>query len=52
METHRAIAQELEDQIGLIELGEAEGDADVVAEAEEACANSRNRRARRNWKPC
>ncbi|NBB96840.1 MAG: peptide chain release factor 2 [Alphaproteobacteria bacterium] len=35
METHRAIAQELEDQVGLIELGEAENDSDVVAEAEE-----------------
>ena len=35
LETYRSIAQELEDQIGLIELGEAEGDADVVAEAEE-----------------
>ncbi len=28
--------RELDDQTGLIELGEAEGDADVVAEAEEA----------------
>ncbi|SUZ30932.1 Peptide chain release factor RF2 [Roseibaca ekhonensis] len=35
IETHRAISQELEDQIGLIELGEAEGDSDVVEEAEE-----------------
>jgi len=35
LETYRSIAQELEDQIGLIELGEAEGDADVVSEAEE-----------------
>ncbi len=34
LETYRSIAQELEDQAGLIELGEAEGDADVVAEAE------------------
>ncbi|MGP9789039.1 peptide chain release factor 2 [Roseinatronobacter sp. NSM] len=33
--TYRSIAQELEDQIGLIELGEAEGDTEVVAEAEE-----------------
>ncbi|MDD7971142.1 peptide chain release factor 2 [Roseinatronobacter alkalisoli] len=33
--TYRSIAQELEDQIGLIELGEAEGDAEVIAEAEE-----------------
>ncbi len=34
LETHRSIAQELEDHTGLIELGEAEGDAEVVAEAE------------------
>ena len=34
--TYRGIAQELEDQIELIELGEAEEDADVVAEAEAA----------------
>ncbi|WP_116082520.1 peptide chain release factor 2 [Tropicimonas sp. IMCC34011] len=34
--THDGIAQELEDQIELIELGEAEGDDEVVAEAEAA----------------
>lgn len=34
LETYRSIAQELEDHTGLIELGEAEGDAEVVAEAE------------------
>jgi peptide chain release factor 2 len=34
LDTYRSISQELEDQIGLIELGEAEGDAEVVAEAE------------------
>ena len=34
--THDSIKQELEDQLGLIEMGEAEGDSDVVAEAEEA----------------
>ena len=34
LETHRSISQELEDQMGLIELGEAEGDAEVIAEAE------------------
>ncbi|MCC5963706.1 MAG: PCRF domain-containing protein, partial [Rhodobacteraceae bacterium] len=34
LDTYRSIAQELEDQTGLIELGEAEGDAEVVAEAE------------------
>ncbi|WFE73948.1 peptide chain release factor 2 [Roseinatronobacter sp. S2] len=33
--TYRSIAQELEDQMGLIELGEAEGDTEIVAEAEE-----------------
>ncbi|MFV1850230.1 MAG: peptide chain release factor 2 [Thalassospira sp.] len=32
---YRKLAQELEDNIELIELGEAEGDADTVAEAEE-----------------
>src|SRR6056297_3079505 len=36
LETHDSIRQDLEDQLGLIELGEAEGDDDVVAEAEEA----------------
>jgi len=35
LETYRSISQELEDQIGLIELGEAENDSDVVTEAEE-----------------
>ena len=30
----KAIEQELEDQIGMIELGEAEGDAEIVAESE------------------
>ncbi|MDT0682894.1 peptide chain release factor 2 [Roseicyclus sp. F158] len=34
--THDGIAQDLEDQIELIELGEAEGDDEVVAEAEAA----------------
>ena len=34
LETYRKIKQELEDQIGMIELGEAEGEADVIAEAE------------------
>lgn len=34
LETYRKIRQELEDQIGMIELGEAEGEADVIAEAE------------------
>ena len=34
LETFRSLSQELEDQTGMIELGEAEGDAEVVAEAE------------------
>jgi peptide chain release factor 2 len=34
--TYRHIARELEDNAGLIELGEAEGDAEIVAEAERA----------------
>jgi len=33
---HGAMSQELQDNIELIEMGEAEGDKDVVAEAEEA----------------
>ncbi len=32
--TYRSIAQGLQDNIDLIEMGEAEGDADIVAEAE------------------
>ncbi|WP_101067979.1 peptide chain release factor 2 [Roseovarius salinarum] len=36
IETHDSIRQELEDQTGMIELGEAEGDSEVVAEAEAA----------------
>jgi len=36
LETYTRIGQELEDGIGLIELGEAEGDKEVVAEAEAA----------------
>jgi len=34
--THDTIRAEMEDNVGLIELGEAEGDAEVVAEAEAA----------------
>ena len=47
MATHRAIAQELSDSVELIALGEAEGDADVVAEAEAALAALRERAAAR-----
>ena len=36
LETHDSLKQELEDHLGLIELGEAEGDTEVVAEAEAA----------------
>ena len=36
LETHDEIRQEMADNIELIEMGEAEGDADVVAEAEAA----------------
>ncbi len=37
--THDGIKQELEDNIGLIELGEAEGDTEIAAEAEAALRN-------------
>jgi peptide chain release factor 2 len=36
LETHDSIKNELEDNLGLIELGEAESDAEVVGEAEAA----------------
>jgi len=36
LSTYREIAQELDDQMELIEMGEAEGDAEVVSEAEAA----------------
>jgi len=36
IDTYKSISQELEDNIELIELGEAEGDEEVVAEAEAA----------------
>ena len=36
LDTHDRIRQELEDNLGLIELGEMEGDAEVVTEAEAA----------------
>ena len=47
IETHRALAQELADQAELIELGEVEGDAEIVREAEEALAALRERAAAR-----
>ncbi|SDX21898.1 peptide chain release factor 2 [Roseicitreum antarcticum] len=36
MTTYRSISTELQDNIDLIEMGDAEGDTDVVAEAEDA----------------
>ena len=44
---YRALSQELDDQRELIELGEAEGDAEVVAEAERALAALRERAAQK-----
>ncbi|MGY4454462.1 protein subunit release factor A [Bradyrhizobium sp. i1.3.1] len=41
------VEQELEDDIGMIELGEAEGDAGVVTEAETALKNLKKEVARR-----
>ncbi len=41
------IEQELEDQVGLIELGEAESDEAVIAEAEQALAKLKAEAARR-----
>ena len=45
METHAAIRTELTDSLELIELGEAEGDGEVVAEAEQAVLALRERAA-------
>lgn len=39
MESHRKMKAALEDSVGLIELGEAEGDSEVVQEAERAIAD-------------
>ncbi len=44
---YKALAQDLEDQQELIELGEAEDDADVVKEAETALSALRDRAAQR-----
>lgn len=44
---YKALAQDLEDQRELIELGELEGDEDVVREAEAALATLRDRAAQR-----
>jgi len=34
LESYRSLSREMEDQVGLIELGEAEGDTEIVTEAE------------------
>ncbi len=47
LQSFRDSEQELSDTVELIELGEAEADADVVAEAESALAALRDRVARR-----
>ena len=47
IEGYKALAQELADQSELIELGEAEGDSEVVAEAEEAIRALRDRAAQK-----
>ncbi len=44
---YKSLAQELEDNIGLIELGEAEGDEETVAEAEEGLRGIREIAAKR-----
>ena len=41
------VERELEDQVGMIELGEAENDAGVVTEAEQALRNLKKEVARR-----
>ncbi len=43
----KSIAQELSDQVELIEMGEAEGDADVIAEAEAALFALREKAAQK-----
>jgi peptide chain release factor 2 len=45
MDRYKAMTQELEDNIELIELGEAEGDNDVVTEAEAALKTLKERAA-------
>ncbi|THH38948.1 peptide chain release factor 2 [Aliishimia ponticola] len=47
MDTYNSIKQELEDNAGLIELGEMEDDAEVVAEAESALEALRTRAAKK-----
>ena len=45
IETHDAIRRDLDDNIDLIEMGEAEGDSDVVSEAETALTALRDKAA-------
>ncbi|WP_324754544.1 peptide chain release factor 2 [Roseovarius sp. Pro17] len=47
LDTHNAIKQDLSDNIELIEMGDAEGDADVVAEAETALKALHKRAAKK-----
>ncbi len=47
IEGYRDLAQDLADQVELIELGEAEGDAALVADAEAAIRSLRDRAAQR-----
>ncbi|RFP87593.1 peptide chain release factor 2 [Rhodobacteraceae bacterium 63075] len=45
IETHESLAQELSDNVELIEMGEAEGDQEVIAEAEAALLKLKERAA-------
>ncbi len=47
IDTVNAIQQELDDNVGLIEMGEAEGDEEVIAEAEQALNDLARRAAKR-----
>jgi peptide chain release factor 2 len=47
LESYEAMTRELQDQRDLIELGEAEGDAEVVADAEAAIRTLRDRAAQK-----
>ncbi len=47
IEGYRALSQELADQTGMIELGEAEGDDEVVADAEAALSRLRDAAAQK-----
>jgi peptide chain release factor 2 len=47
IDTVNGIQQELDDNVGLIEMGEAEGDEEVIAEAEQALNDLARRAAKR-----